>query len=103
MAHGGTPGLVVDVAGGAVQKTKVYFSYYRFCALIDRTRPEANRRFYEALKKAIPEIRVKQRELVFPPLAVARDCLPRSGESLPWISMQVAKPQRAGCRAKSPH
>ena len=76
MAHQDFPelgDLAIDVAGAAVAKNNVYFSYYRFCALIDRTRPEVNSRFYGTLKKAIPEIREKRRELVFPPLAVARD------------------------------
>lgn len=73
LLQGGTPDLAIDVSGGPVARSAVYGSYYRFCALIDRTRPEANRRFYEALKKAIPEILVKQRELVFPPLVAARD------------------------------
>ena len=80
LLQGGTPDLVIDVIGGAVQKTKVYFSYYQFCAA-ERTRPDTNHRFYSALKNAIPEILVKQRELVFPPLAAARDAF----ERIIWI------------------
>jgi hypothetical protein len=62
MVHGDFPDLgdlAIDVAGCAVGKSQVYFSYYRFFSFIDRTRPEVNSQFFRTLKQALPGIREK--------------------------------------------